>query len=461
VAAIQHEVKRAIYSIFKEKKRFPNLQEMCDVLNFSAENTRKCMAALAENGHIEKIGDWYRYPENHEEIMTTNKEVREDHIPVIDHIPEFEFPVEEEKKRFVVSVAGEIIDKSNFAEVKENEIVKIPDITIKRQNRRSILKKINDSYKESTTLFKKWESQKIKDNKSFLEKPEKRKKIKKDKDDGIRENITLYGVPIYVIQVCMGVIGIGASIISIYYTAVWLVEFLPVAFALLLSSIMVGFSVSAFETVILFLSGQVAKSRWTKIFIASGFAVLWIIVSCFSIMSTVAGQYNKHIANIREQTRTGVESGKASWSILQERKADLIKRMAEHRQQTGILNQLLSGMGDIKSRTDNTQLWNETQYRLSEANKEIMKTSDELNKIRSEEERQIKESKRSGTILSSTGSETLPDFYGWLAGIFKAQRDWIQFIMSLFPAVFVDIISPVGVALALFLRNKYKKKEEF
>jgi len=447
VGAIKHEVKRAIYQIYKEKERFPTLQEMCDALSFSADNTRKCMATLAESGHIESIGDWYKYPGEGDPPPLASLQI----------IPSYALPEEQEERANPLEkeVPEALKPVKEFVYEIEEEQYSSPEI---KEKAKVFFNKIKNLKLEDFTKPKEEEKPKKRTGR-----PRGKKNgtqiddfIKSRDRNGIETNVTLYGVPIYIIQIAMGIIGVGASIISIYYTAIWLFEFLPIPFALLLSSIMVGFSVFAFETVILFASGQVTRSRISKILISTGFVILWIVVSAFSIFSTVAGQYNRNVANKREQVRTGVDSGKASWVLLQERKTDLQKRIGEQRDRISTLNKLLSGMGDVKTRSENNQLWYETQFRLQEANKEITKSSDELEKIRDEEDRRIAHSKKTGEILN-TSKVDLPDFYGWLAGIFNVSHDWVQFLMSLFPAVFVDIISPVGVALALFLRNKYKK----
>ena len=265
---------------------------------------------------------------------------------------------------------------------------------------------------------------------------------------------SVYGVPIYIIQFLMAIIGIGAAIISVYYTTIWLLEFLPWAFSLLLASIMVGFSVSAFETIILFMSGHVTDSRFAKAMIASGFIVLWIVVTFFSIMSTVAGQYNRHVINLREQTKQGISTGRAQWVILQEQKAELQTRLGEYRSQISTLNKIMSGMDDVESRTKNNRVWYETQFRLQKANAKMADVAESLDKVREEERGQLNDSKKTGIILSTTSTKEIPNFYGWMSNVTRIEPDKVQFWMSLFPAIFVDIIAPISLAIALFLRRK-------
>ena len=280
-------------------------------------------------------------------------------------------------------------------------------------------------------------------------------KILNNQESTYQENLIVDdGLTIKSIRVIMGVIGIGAAAISIYYTAIWLFEFLPFFFAILLSTIMVGFSISAFEVIVLIFSGNILKSKYTKWSVSVMFSILWIIVSTFSIISTVAGQYNKYVSGLQEQTRNGVSTGIASWGIIQERKRELQMRLSEYREQVSSLNKIISGLSNLEQRQENSGIWRETQYRLSKANKEMNKISDELEKVRIEEKKQLEESRQHGVSLTINEGNGLPDFYGWFAKVVNVHKDRAQFLMSLFPAIFVDIISPIGIAIALFLRKR-------
>jgi hypothetical protein len=265
-------------------------------------------------------------------------------------------------------------------------------------------------------------------------------------------------MPVYIIQAGMGVIGIGAAIISTYYTTIWLLEFLPLSFSLLLSGIMIGFSVSAFETVILFFTGQVTKNKYAKVSIATGFIFLWIIVSAFSIVSTIAGQYNKHVSNLRDKSKEVSSTAGADWNIIQEKESDLKARINEYRKQMKTYDKLSSEMESIESRTTNENTWNENQWRTRKSQENIERLSEELNKVRDEKRVLLNKNRETGVVLTDKSkAKDIPNFYGWLAGVLSMNEDLVQFFLSLFPAVFCDIVAPVGIALSLFLRNKYKK----
>ena len=402
---IKRELKKAINKIIREKHRFPTLLEMCGILGYSEIQTQNYMKALAEEGYIVKHWDWYKFPE----APLFKKEDIERSI-VLDKVVMGKEWDKAEPTR--VTPQGKFIAFDPVPDI-------IPNVPIVPKTR----------------------------------------KPRKKKESVFQEEAVFYGAPVYIIQVIMGIIGIGAGIISIYYTTIWFLEFLPWAFALLLSAIMVGFSIAAFETVILFLTGQVTKSRTAKISIATGFTILWIVVSAFSIVSTIAGQVNKHAQNLQESAKQEVNISGVSWNLIQERKTDIRTRINEYRQQIKGYNSISAGMDNLDSRTANEKTWYETQWRLKKAQESLDKLSGDMDAVRIEEQALLEKSKKSGIVLSTKkeAKDTL-NFYEWLAGILDMREDLVQFWLSLFPAVFVDVISPVGIAVSLFLRNKYKKK---
>lgn len=258
-----------------------------------------------------------------------------------------------------------------------------------------------------------------------------------------------YIIPIT--RIAMLIIGLGAVVVSVFYTSVWLLEFLPTFLALLLASIMVGFSVLAFEMIIMFLSGIVVK-HWSKWFIVTGFSALWLIVAAFSITSTVAGQYNQHIKNSKEYAQLN-ESNKVDaikWNSLKERKAELLERRVEKKSQLSTL----IGIANQATTIETTEKHSST---ITAANNRIYITEQALNKIESDLDAIRQEEKRmldKNPSQVNSDSTEIPDFYSWIASVFKIKKDLAQFWMSLFPAIFVDIISPVALAVAMFLKRQ-------
>jgi len=147
------------------------------------------------------------------------------------------------------------------------------------------------------------------------------------------------------------------------------------------------------------------------------------------------------------------------WDILQEKKAEIKRRLADYRQQMSVFTNIIGGMNDVESRIKNNGIWYESQYKLKQVNKKIVELNKSMDVVRTEEKEFLNQSKKTGLLLGSESNKKTKNFYSWLAGVIGIASDKIQFGMSLFPAIFVDLISPVGIAMALFLRNKYRKEK--
>lgn len=407
--AEKYELKRAINSLARELGRFPSKEELCKAFSVKEKKLNELLHELLVDNFIYRNGDWYDFDEQEDELIILGEP---------DQIPQ-----------------NILTNNATRSRTMGQDIIESLEEAVEYEEERSLSASNKKRGRPPGSKNKRI----IEDTKILEQEP-----IKKEDDSIVIKSI----------RIIMGIIGIGAATISIYYTAIWLIEFLPFLFAILLSTIMVGFSISTFEVIVLIFSGSILHSKLAKWTVCALFSVLWVIVSTFSIISTVAGQYNKYVSGLQEQTRSGVSTGRANWGIIQERKQELQLRLSEYRQQVLSLNKIMSGLSNVEKRQENSGIWGETQYRLSKANKEMNKISDELEKVRAEERKQIDESRRHGVSLTINGGDGLPDFYGWFAKVVNVHKDRAQFLMSLFPAIFVDIISPIGIAIALFLRKR-------
>jgi hypothetical protein len=245
----------------------------------------------------------------------------------------------------------------------------------------------------------------------------------------------------------MAFVGVGAMVNSAYFTATWLTQSLPDPLAWLLSLIMVGFAVSAFETVVLFHAEKLGGPL-TRIFITLGFGGLWATVVFFSITSVVAGQYTEWVdAQTAALASTeSIAGAKTRYDHLRERQR-LLKDRLEWKK-AGAAN-----LYSQAARTDQAEApmaHANLAWLSKQADAEVATISDELNKINEEEAQLLQKY----PALASTKNGAYPDFYGWLAEVFKTDPALTQFFISLAPALFVDLIAPAAIAIALFLQTK-------
>jgi hypothetical protein len=410
---MKKDIRSSILHLCATNKEFPSLVELISYTGQSGHQLRIQLEKLCERGFIERMPSG-KYQLNMYHVIngTDEKEEEVEEDFVMEAINEKEIP-----ETFPDPVFNPMLER---AIEKENTKIKVFETKGDNQN-----------------IHKK----RILDNIIKFQKSKNEKKIKKNDVDLV--------IPIT--RIAMLFIGIGAGIVSVFYTSVWLLEFLPSMLAILLSTIMVGFSILAFEVIIMFFSGMVSK-HWSRWAVAVGFSLLWLIVAAFSITSTVAGQYNQHIKNSKEYAELN-ESKRASsmtWNSIQERKKELAERRSEKKSQLSNLINISIQATTIEDSEKHSRTLSSTSNQINQAENALNKIEAEIEKIR-EEERKVLAANPS---QANNDMSDIPDFYSWVAKVMDIKKDLAQFWLSLFPAIFVDIISPVALAIAMFLKKK-------
>lgn len=408
-----YSVRRFINQSIRNSNKFPNLKEICASLNYSEDQARKYMASLADDGYIEKIGDWYKFPENQQLSEPEEPKTNWGKFGDLGKIANPHTNLYDQNGKIVVSPAIEEF---------------INPVKRKRGRPFGTTKKVITSTTESSQTA-----------------PELRIEA---------QNKPIYTNQVKIIQAVMGVIGIGASIISIYYSYLWMKDFLPFVLSVLFAFIIVSFSIFAFETIIIFLSGEITDKKWIKIGVVTGFLLLWGIATFFSIASTVGGQVNKNLQKNEAKINSAGKNNQEQWKILKEQKADLKDSLNEYRKQAKTYNDILAGMNNMKTRYENKQGWNDVNYKLQEVQKNTQKILGDMDEVRNQEKKLLEESKGKINVAAESNAED-KDFYLWMAKVLNISADKIQFVLSLFFAIFIDLISPTALAISLFLRNKF------
>lgn len=278
-----------------------------------------------------------------------------------------------------------------------------------------------------------------------------KKKIK------IKELIS--SITIIVIRIIMALISIGACILSTWFTASFLMDSLNPVLAYILSIIMILFSVMAFETIIIFF-----KNKQLPLVLL--FSFLWIVVLIFSMFSTVATQYNERIKNDNQDSTQSAEKtiDKKKYDILEKEEKEIEQQIELKQTELQPYLDIMSSFQtkeDRKSKDDKWTYWNASE-KVQAINKEIdklnIKLSKKRNEILKELDRLNKQEDKTG-IIQGTEKET-KSFYKWLSEIFNVEIQYVQFWPSTFPAVFIDIIAPLSLAICMFLKRKEEKNEK-
>lgn len=252
----------------------------------------------------------------------------------------------------------------------------------------------------------------------------------------------------------LGFIGLGAIGVSTYYTSVWFLEYLPAFLAVFLALIMVFFSTMAFEVVIVVLKAE----QW---FMAVGFSILFIVVLLFSMMSTIAGQYNQRlqVENAAIQESSDVVQARAAYELLVKQEKQIVEQIEGQKSLRKVYQGIFDSYDAAKREAD-LKGYNEVRAQIDKVDKSLLSLNAKLMDVQAQELAYLEKQKGPGTIAET--SVKTASFFVWVAGLFdnKIKADMIQFYFSVFPAVFVDLIAPFSLAFAFFQRGESKKNKE-
>jgi len=178
-------------------------------------------------------------------------------------------------------------------------------------------------------------------------------------------------------------------------------------------------------------------------------ALVAAVAMLFSMSSTIGGIYNARTAQI--ELATGLDTDRVS-DEASKAKADIIK---------GSLGRLSKSMATDQSAVSSYQLQIDASLASGESpTSRIMATlvanrNAAITRVRDGE---VKLSNLESDLLSITarsiGAETRivrADFAAWLGDRFGLGADQMEFILAAFPAVFIDVISPVMLVVAFSL----------
>lgn len=220
------------------------------------------------------------------------------------------------------------------------------------------------------------------------------------------------------------------SVISMYistlHTATYLFDYVDIFSSWLMSASVTAYNATAFEVSVLFHTSK-------RNFMASIFMFLWVLVTLFSMATTVSvfyDQFNFQETQIAEENKQ-VDSNKKALDLLRTKEKDLResidfkKKDIEYRQEHDYATTAV--------RTELNELQNQLQANLTEQ-ENLLKETPEV----TEEKIQRKES-----------------LFAFLGRLWKLEGGILEFIMSTLSAIFVNLIAPLSLtAVTELMKNK-------
>lgn len=239
--------------------------------------------------------------------------------------------------------------------------------------------------------------------------------------------------------------------VAIYVTATMSNEWTRIMFdnqltAFLLSLLIPSFSTIMFEgSIILFREKTaVARTIGTVIIIMVVFALL------FDSSMIIIAQYNKRVVQVAEQNeiKKTENTSNALYVLYQKEETEiekeilnLEKKLSEERQKRDDF--------EINSKSYNNQNWKitQTEKKIETKQNELSKKRNQISEILKTENVSVEEVKKD-------------DVYKWLANSFTGGRvEMVEFILFSILAIFLVVVAPVGMFVALGLWKDRKEKE--
>ena len=231
---------------------------------------------------------------------------------------------------------------------------------------------------------------------------------------------------VFMIVILLAFTSVISMYISTLHTATYLFDYADVISAWLMSASVTAYNATAFEVSVLFHTSK-------RNFMATIFMFLWVLVTLFSMATTVSVFYDQfnfqetQIANENKQ----VDSNKLALELLRTKEKDLResidfkKKDIEYRQEHDYATTAV--------RTELNELQNELQANLTEQ-ENLLKETPEV----TEEKIQRKES-----------------LFAFLGRLLKLEGGILEFIMSTLSAIFVNLIAPLSLtAVTELMKNK-------
>ena len=246
----------------------------------------------------------------------------------------------------------------------------------------------------------------------------------------------------------MAASGVGASVVSGYFAIARLGEFMPRGLAAILGAFIVAFAVIAFELVLVFVQRR-------SYFAAATFVFLWALVAVFTLNATIAGFYTFY-TSVKHQAAAQEAPENASKNALD----SLVSEESGIRTRIDVLTRDLQANENTISNTTTTadersnygRVFYDAEARVAADSKNLDELQGRLQVVREKERAIMAASPAVAAAVKRT------DYFEWAGGLLHWPPATMELVSAIFPSVFIDLISSIGLAVALFLSSQGKEK---
>ena len=222
------------------------------------------------------------------------------------------------------------------------------------------------------------------------------------------------------------------SLVSMYistlHTATYLFDYVDVFSAWLMSASVTAYNSTAFEVSVLFHTKK-------RNLIASIFMLLWVLVTLFSMVTTISvfyDMFNFTESQIAEENRE-IDANKLSLDLLQKKEKDLRDSIDFKKK-------------DIEYRQGK-------EFSTNAVRQELNKLQEELQNNLSLQQKVLEET----PIIAESNVNRKESLFSFLGRNLGIEGNIIEFIMSTLSAIFVNLIAPLSLTAVMELLKKKEK----
>jgi hypothetical protein len=239
---------------------------------------------------------------------------------------------------------------------------------------------------------------------------------------------------ISIFKIFIAIISIIRLFMALYYNSFGFDDVKRTLWSWISSIFFVTSAIIFFEAIILFWQ-MATKSHSGFYFLSYFFLLLWLIVITFNMINIMAGQRNSYTTRLVEKT-----------------KSDEIT--INNKIYTNLKEDIENLKNEIKITTDERQKWLDVtkdtwrkQVELTKYEKKLVILNNNLAKNKEEENKML------STVQLNTRIDSSIIFSDYLAKVLNIQADKLQTILYLIRAILLDLITSIGFALILFLKE--------
>ena len=236
------------------------------------------------------------------------------------------------------------------------------------------------------------------------------------KSDSLKERLQNKSKSLLGICLILTLTVIISMYISTLHTATYLNDYVDIFSAWLMSASVTAYNATAFEVSVIFHTSK-------RNFMATVFMFLWVLVTLFSMITTVSVFYDRFNFNEMQitQDNKGIDSAKNKLTLLQKKEQDLReaiefkKKDIEYRQSKEFSTNAV--------RLELKDLENKLQENLSEQEKLLFEVPE---------------------TVANTDS-TKESLYAFMGRLLHIDKGILEFIMSTLSAIFINLICPLSL----------------